>query len=142
MYSTNYREKRFNTVHHAYNGGFIMYFQLYKSMIVIIMWFYGLAKRLKATYDINVSDDFKVSRKARIKFFLLFIAKTPWWLLIKPFGWFIVIRTHYQGEVYYFNGEVDRFNNLKKHVTIKLRRIPLIKFPWYYTEKDLDYVSK
>lgn len=75
----------------------------------------------------------------KIKFLLLFTLKTPWWLIVKPFGWIFVIQTYYKGEIYFHNEQFENISkNFCKVITIKIRSIPLFIFPWILTEKDID----
>jgi len=100
------------------NGGFIAYF-----FLTLSLW--------KASLNIfTLLQHFKPSQAwYRIPWLWLVMAiKTPWWILIKPFGCVYSHTVYLKGRCILINGDLTEYD-FKKRVTHKLLGIPFFFHP-------------
>jgi hypothetical protein len=67
--------------------------------------------------------------------------KTPWWLFLKPFGWFYSSYITWVG-TYQTRNDVIVKSDVKKHITHKLFGIPIFKHQAAMKKADWDHVGK
>ena len=136
----NIIEKKLNKDHtyKSYYGGHIMYFKLYSKVLRETL------RALKVTYKIKGA--FAVLSLGLYCFFE-FLLKTPWWLIIKPFGKGFHKCTRYKASciLKYYEGELVDFSDLGSKKTVKiffLRFLPIFIWKSKLKKRDWDIVLK
>lgn len=127
-YSVETRHKEIKHKSNQYYGGHITYIKLYFQLIAL---------QVTAIKTLSLKQSFEM--------WFIFILKTPWWLVIKPFGCMYSYTQTLKGDFYYF---VDPYTEtktidekrfrVKKYVTHKLFRIPVFKHQYIITKEDRD----
>lgn len=114
------RHKEIRHVYNQYYGGYVTYLKLWCNL------FYNQCSVMK-TLDV----------KQAFEMWGTFIVKSPWWLIIKPFGGVYSYTTRITGDFYYYEDSgtghkiIDNNRlNVKKKVTHKLFRIPILSHPY------------
>lgn len=90
-------------------GGYKMYFKLYREII----------QQAKQHRKI-------LNTKQQLQMFLIFLFKTPWWLVVKPLGQFFSVLTIIEGKYNVINGV---FTN---ETIIKSKSFKLFKVTYFY----------
>lgn len=127
-YSTVTRHKEIKHAYNQYYAGHIRYLKLYFELVFI-----------------QCSVMKTLSLKQSFEMWITFIFKTPWWVVIKPFGCMYSYTKTLKGDFYYFEDpytgtktiDEKRFR-VKKYVTHKLFRIPVFKHRYIITKEDRD----
>ena len=131
-----------------YNGGFFTYIKLVKNYYLMLFKHFPLLfksyDKLLAFFGEQSSWLNKLfPRLSYIWLIIVSIIKTPYWLLIKPFGFLFHSHTKYDGDFRMINYKVTE-SDVKKIKTFYFLRV--IPYWFYYTtnlkEKDWNYILK
>jgi hypothetical protein len=125
-YSQHVVRREISHVRKLYNGGHITYIKLY----------FKLFKMQKVALSV-----FPWYQKMWEWF--TFALKTPWWIIIKPFGVVYSKKVTYKGEFVVINDNLDLDTfDVKKSIVHRLFYIPVFMSPWFINQEDMDFILK